>query len=99
LDPDVVPQRWLYGIRDPEGKCVDAFSSDGQNDVQQTFVRRFHISYFTNSNAEPSQGRAILPPGLLLQKTSREIVRSTGRWRIHHRYPLGLLLRSDQLVG
>ena len=60
------------------------------------FASIFHI---TNSYAESLQGRAILPADLLLQKTSHEIVRLTGRWRIHHHYPLGSLLKSDELVG
>ena len=42
VDPDVFPQRWFYSIRNPKGKCVDALSSDGQDNVQQTFVR-FHV--------------------------------------------------------
>lgn len=98
MDPDVVPQRWRYSIRDPEGKCVDAFSSDGQDDVQQKLVC-FHIAYLTSSDAESSQGRAILTANLHLRRTSHETVHSIDRWKIHHHYPLGLPLRSDELVG
>ena len=78
VDLDVFPQHWLYSICDPEGKRVDALSSDGQDNVQQTLVC-FHVSYFSKSNAESSQGRVIPTSGLLLQKTSHETVRLTGR--------------------
>jgi hypothetical protein len=46
LCPDViVPKRWLYSDRNPEGKRVIALSFDGQDNVQQKLVY-FHASTF-----------------------------------------------------